>query len=361
MSLWSDIDWEESDKEIPCRPKRQRVSGQLPNHDEQQTKLPVINPNQAASDQTKLAFCPDILKDILIKILLIDSLCGCFRSCGRFFSRGKNRFVEMSSGGPKGRGVSNGFRKRGWEGDDFDKDITEDHDFTSALGFCATLLSVFRLCLGDLLWTGLVCTSFCWVNRNTSQRFASNNFLGDQTLKHVAIGNLIPYRNMLLLLLHQATEGIIMLEQPLGSCMPSVPIFRSTWKFLKWNYVVVWLGAYGAESKKPIKIFAPVTWIENLKKKIPQKQQFVKLCTSKDGKHTGKSAALKNSQHYPQPFGAQVAKQFSAHLGVPPFCAPSVHATNCFIQKHDWSLAKLDSIHSWLDNKIAKLRDAHVG
>jgi hypothetical protein len=89
MSLWSDSDWEDSDKEIPCRPKRQRVSGQLPNHDEQQTKLPVINPNQAASDQTKLAFCPDILKDILIKILLIDSLCGCFRSYGRFSAGAK--------------------------------------------------------------------------------------------------------------------------------------------------------------------------------------------------------------------------------------------------------------------------------
>ena len=96
MSLWSDSDWEDSDKEIPCRPKRQRVSGQLPNW--QQTKLPVINQNQAASDQTKLAFCPDILKDILIKILLIDSLCGCFRSYGRFFSRGKHLFVEMFSG-----------------------------------------------------------------------------------------------------------------------------------------------------------------------------------------------------------------------------------------------------------------------
>ena len=352
MSMWSDSDWENDHNEPPRRAKRQRASSQLPKD--------IEHPND--SDQAKLKFCPDILKCIVIKILLLDSLCGCFKSYGQFSSKCNGHFVEMFSGGPKGRAVSNGFRHRGWEGDDFDKDITEDHDFTTPFGFCATLLAVFRLSVQDLLWTGLVCTSFCWVNRSTSQRAPSNSFLGNQTLKHVAIGNLILYRNMLLLLMCQAANVIIMLEQPLGSCMPQTAIFRSTWKFLKWNYVVVWLGAYGAESKKPIKIFAPVTWIDNLPQKISQHQTFVTLCTSKDGKHTGKSKALKNSQHYPQKFGAAVAAEFSANLGAPPLCVPSVQATNCFIQKHDWSLAKLDRIHAWLDKKIAALKDGkHTG
>ena len=78
MSFWSDSEWEDDDNELPCRPKRQRASSQLPNDIEQP------NPDQASSDRAKLKFCPDILKDIVIKILLIDSLCGCFKSYGRF-------------------------------------------------------------------------------------------------------------------------------------------------------------------------------------------------------------------------------------------------------------------------------------
>ena len=343
--MWSDSDWED---ERPPMAKRQRASPSNIEHSKD-------------NDQAKLKCCPDILKAIVVKILLLDSLCGCFKSYGQFSRKCNGNFVEMFSGGPKGRAVSNGFRHRGWEGDDFDKDITDDHDFTTSFGFCATLLAVFRLSVADLLWTGLVCTSFCWVNRSTSQRNGSNNFLGDQTLKHVATGNLILYRNMLLLLMCQAAGVIIMLEQPLGSCMPQTPIFRSAWKFLRWNYVVVWLGAFGAESKKPIKVFAPVDWIAKLPRPILGDKKFVTLCTSKDGKHTGKSAALKNSQHYPQRFGAAVAAEFSANLGAPPLHVPSVQATNGFIEKHDWRLAKLDCIHAWLDKHIAMSRDAPDG
>ena len=258
----SSEDWPVSHSLSP-RPKRRRVSSQLPNQMDQQP-----NQHQTTNDQAKLASCPTMLRDLLINILLIDSLCGLFQSYGKAIGWGKGNFVEMFSGGPNGRAVSNGFRNKGWEGEDFDKSATEDHDFTSSFGFCATLLAIFRLGMGDPLWTGLVCTSFCWVNRCTSERGPSNNYLGNQSLKHVAIGNLILYRNMLLLLLHQAAGGIVMLEQPMGSCMPSVPLFRSVWKLLRWNYVVVWLGAYGAESKKPIKIFAPVDWIANLKNRL---------------------------------------------------------------------------------------------
>ena len=105
------------------------------------------------------------------------------------FGWGNGHFVEMLSGGPSGRAVSNGFRNRGWEGEDLDKSATEDHDFTSSFGFCAASHAIFRLAMGDPLWTGLVCTSSSWVNRCTSERGPSDNYPGNQSLKHVAIGN----------------------------------------------------------------------------------------------------------------------------------------------------------------------------
>ena len=97
---------------------------------------------------------------------------------------------------------------------------------------------------------------------------------------------------------------------------------------------MLWLGAHGAESKKPIKIFAPVDWIANLKKPIDRNRIFETLCTSVDGKHTGKSKALKSSQHYPQPFGQKVADEFLAHVGVPAY-KPSKSDADNFIQRHD--------------------------
>ena len=146
-----------------------------------------------------------------------------------------------------------------------------------------------------------------------------------------------------------------MLEQPLGSCMPQVPIFRSVWKFLQWNYVVVWLGAYGAESKKPIKVFAPTRWIANLKKPLDKKKTFERLCTTVDGKHTGKSKELKNSQHYPQEFGETIADVFARNVGVPPEREPKIRLANNFISRHNWDIAKLDAVHKWLDGIIAQL------
>ena len=168
----------------------------------------------------------------------------------------------MFSGGANGRAVSKSWRKNGLRGSDYDLTDNQDHDVTQALGFGLVLLPVLGLAMSDPLWSGMVCTSVCWVSRSTSQRADHNHYLGTMSLKHVATGNLILYRNLLILIMHQTRGGITLLEQPLGSCMPQIKIVRSTWELQQWNYVVVWLGAYGAESKQPIKVFSSVPWIE---------------------------------------------------------------------------------------------------
>ena len=104
---------------------------------------------------------------------------------------------------------------------------------------------------------------------STSQRCSQNKYLGNK-LKHVKVGKIMLYRNLLSLTMHQYVGGIPLLEQPLERCMPSTPMFRSTWKFLQWNYAGVWLGAYGAESKQTIKVFSPVPRIEHLVKTVGQ-------------------------------------------------------------------------------------------
>ena len=116
----------------------------------------------------------------------------------------------------------NVFWKQGLSGHDYDLTETQNHDFTQALGFCLVLLSVFNLATSAPLCSGLVCTSFCWINRSTAQRGALNHYLGSMCLKHVAVGNLILYRNLLIFMMRQSRCGLTLLKQPLGSCMPQI-------------------------------------------------------------------------------------------------------------------------------------------
>ena len=300
----------------------------------------------------KLDKYPSIIREILWKIKVLDAKTIMFEHV-------KGAFVEMFSGGVNGRAVSKGFRRHGIAGSDFDLSMTPDHNFCKPYGFCLALVAVFFLNVSDPVWTGLVCTSFTWVNRATTERCAENKYLGNG-LKHVKIGNMIVYRNMLILVMHHYFGGVTFLEQPLASCMPSLYIFRSTWRFLRWQYIVVWLGSYGAESKKPGKMFSAAPWIEHLAKPLPAGKTFTKLCTTKDGKATGKARELKDSQHYPEAFGEKVASEYCWHRlhktvhRDEPF-KPSLAEVETFISRHDWSLAKLDAVHAWLDHEIAQL------
>ena len=56
-------------------------------------------------------------------------------------------------------------------------------------------------------------------------------------------------------------------------------------------------------------------------------QTFQTLCVTIDGKHTGKSKALKQSQHNPVDFGDKVAAEFMQHYGEGPAVCPSLQAT----------------------------------
>ena len=119
---------------------------------------------------------------------------------------------------------------------------------------------------------------------------------------------------------------------------------------------MVWLGAYGAESKKPVKMFSAAPWIAKLAKPLPAGKTFTKLCTTKDGKATGKARELKDSQHYPEAFGAKVALEYCQNaLGGGAPIQPSLAQVDDFIRRHDWSFAKLEYIHVWLDHEIAQL------
>ena len=167
----SDSDW---DLLPPIAPKRRRISRKA-------SVIPVphvpqpLDKKQQLWDE-KLDKCPAMLKDILSKIQIIDSKTDMFEHVS-------GDFVEMFSGGAKGQAVSKWFRRRGRPGIDFDLTVSRHHDFCQPYGFCLALIAVFSLSALDPCWTGLVCTSFTWVNLATSQRCSQNHYIGNG-LKH---------------------------------------------------------------------------------------------------------------------------------------------------------------------------------
>ena len=92
-------------------------------------------------------------------------------------------------------------------------------------------------------------------------------------------------------------------------------------------------------------MFSPVPWFENLVKPLDYSQTFQALCVTTDGKHTGKSKALKQSQHYPVDVGDKVAAELMQLYGEGPAVCSSLKAIEEFIARQDWSLARLDKVH----------------
>ena len=87
----------------------------------------------------RLVLCPTILKELLIKIFILDAVTDVIKCCGPV------QLAEMFSGGASGRAVSKAWRKHGLRGSDYDLTDNQDHDFTHALGFCLALLTVLIL------------------------------------------------------------------------------------------------------------------------------------------------------------------------------------------------------------------------
>ena len=104
------------------------------------------------------------------------------------------------------------------------------------------------------------------------------------------------------------------LEQPTTSCMPKLEPMRSTLASIGATKNVIWHGAYGGESSKPLQIWTARD-ISSLKRPKPLRSRS-SLVHSKETvvggvtrrTFTGRAKALKRSQAYSHEFGAAVAK-----------------------------------------------------
>lgn len=103
------------------------------------------------------------------------------------------------------------------------KQNPSDNMLTTA-GWLRALHLTCRLRHGSLLWAGVPCSSFVYLNRGTSGRSASSP-CGKQDVPSVKAANTIVNRVILLILVAIARNVAWTVEQPLSSVMDSLPRF----------------------------------------------------------------------------------------------------------------------------------------
>lgn len=97
---------------------------------------------------------------LLVVILYLHALCGPI-------SRSAD-LVEFFAGAGH---LSAQFRARGMDALTYDvSDDPDLEDMTSVIGMISAILLVLRLKIHGLLWAGIPCSSFTWLNRGTSGR-----------------------------------------------------------------------------------------------------------------------------------------------------------------------------------------------
>jgi hypothetical protein len=96
------------------------------------------------------------------------------------------------------------------------------HNLLSTEGLLHAIKGVLRLRQRGLLWGGVPCSSFVWINRGTSRRSRANP-LGDVSVASVSTSNTIVSRFALLVLLGVSRGATWLVEQPSSSLLPWHP------------------------------------------------------------------------------------------------------------------------------------------
>ena len=128
--------------------------------------------------------------------------------------------------------------------------------------------------------------------------------------------NELSYFQSAMLLLCFLVDVTYTIEQPLSSLLDQVPHIVSVLDYTNAIYDITWLGAYGALSPKCLKFYASCRWVSELYRPKPASHPDHQLAVRKGKGVTGRRAALKASQVYPELFGQAVAQLFAQAAGL---------------------------------------------
>ena len=194
-------------------------------------------------------------------------------------------------------------------------------DLATNAGFRAWCLSLRHLRKNGLLWLAVECKTWVWIGRCQTGR--SKSFpLGDESNPKVREANKVMLRVAFLCIVATCVDVSFIVEQPVTSLLDSVPVFQGLMRAACARRVPLDLGAYGAPTKKPLKLWGTTKWLNSLTRRVPRnwKQTRATAVTktvvvkgSAKRVSRGLVKELSASEHYSQEFAKAVALAFSSH------------------------------------------------
>ena len=97
-------------------------------------------------------------------------------------------------------------------------------------------------------------------------------------------------------------------EQPTSSLLNYLPFVARLFEVLELQRTSTYLGAFGAETAKPLKLFHCLSWLHALKRARPS--GMPQLAIKHKSGHTGRKKEMRDSQAYPAGFGWAIAEGF---------------------------------------------------
>ena len=187
-------------------------------------------------------------------------------------------------------------------------------DLTTMDGFKHALSLAMRLGIAFTCWAAPVCSSWVWVSRSSTGRRATCPE-GNLSCLSVREGNLQVKLTVTVLPVAFLRGAFVYVEQPCSSLMSLYEPMKSFIELIGKQRCRVALGAYGADSAKPIYIYTNDPNIERFQKRIPGGTEFKQLCCKgPGGAVTGLKTVLTASQAYPEDFGRVVAEATASNL-----------------------------------------------
>ena len=193
------------------------------------------------------------------------------------------------------------------------------HDLNSILGWITALIYALRMKCKSLQWWATVCSTWVWMSRSSTYR-SLRNVMGDVKLACVREANQQVARMTLLSLLALSRGATWALEQPASSLMNRTPHLKMLQNLNPlcalgdWSEWYTEMGAYGACTKKPTKIWSFGSVFKGLQKFVDKSKFKARRtpATVKQGKRGKKQVTgtsdLKLTQAYTPSFGRQVQR-----------------------------------------------------
>ena len=202
-------------------------------------------------------------------------------------------------------------------------------DFMGDVGFITLFqwLRRLRMC-GGSHWAP-VCSTWIWVSRHNCGRSELCVLGSEPRTPGVHVANTQVSRVAFCFLLLIAMSGTFVLEQPSSSLMCRHPrmllIKRFLCQYNSWVHIRTWMGAFGAETAKPTRLFSNDGYVRKLNRQLSKAEKKALKDASKSDtatighlrkeaglSHVTGASGLKLTQAYPREYGVQHQKAYAS-------------------------------------------------